>query len=86
MVNLVEDWESLEDYARWCRYGAYQTRDAVDGLEIRVVVGKFGFVKTFKDSQDPLLKRILSFCKAEGFIKVSGSVPEELFFTSHREE
>ena len=86
MVNVVEDWESLEDYAHWCRYGAYQTRDVVDGVEVRVVVGRFGYVKTFEDSQDQLLKRILGFCKAESFIKVQGSVPEDLFFTSRREE
>lgn len=85
MVNLVEDWESLEEYAQWCRYGAYQTRDVVDGVEIRVTMGRFGYVKTFKDPQDQLLKRILGFCKAEGFIKVMGSIPDELFFTSHRE-
>lgn len=80
MVNVVEDWESLEDYAQWCRYGAYQTRDAVNGVEVRVIVGKFGYRKTFQSQQDQLLKRVLEFCKAEGFIKVLGTVPDELFF------
>jgi len=85
-VNLVEEWESLEEYAHWCRYGAYQTRDTVDGVEVRVVVGKFGYVNTFKNQQDQLLKRILGFCKTEGFINVLGSIPDELFFTSHRDQ
>lgn len=85
MVSLVEAWEDIEEYAKFCRYGAYQTRETLDGVEIRVVVGKFGYVKIFRDSQDQNLKRILNFCKAEGFIKVLGNVPDELFFTSRIE-
>lgn len=81
LVNLVEDWESLEEYAHRCKYGAFQVRKVVDGVEVRVVVGKFGFVKTFQNSEDDLLKRILSFCSIEGFIKVLGSISDELFFT-----
>ena len=86
MVSLVESWEDIEEYAHWCRYGAYQTREIMNGVEIRVVVGKFAFKKSFKDTQDQALKRILGFCKAEGFIKVLGNVPDDLFFTTHREE
>lgn len=82
MVSLVESWEDIEEYSKWCRYGAYQIRDTVEGVEVRVVVGRFGYVKRFKDKQNQTLKRILGFCKAEGFIKVLGSVPDDLFFTS----
>mgnify|MGYP001060489102 CR=1 FL=1 len=82
MVNLVEDWSDLEEYAKWCRYGAYQTRDGVDGIEVRVRVGQFGYFEIFKEEQDQQLKRILKFCESEGFIKVSGNIPDELFFTS----
>jgi len=80
MVNLVEDWKELEDYSRWCRYGCYQTREASDGMEVRVVVGRFGYIKAFEDPGDKLLKRIVNFCEAEGFIKIVGNVPDELFF------
>jgi len=82
----VESWEDIEEYANWCRYGAYQTREIMDGVEIRVVVGRFGYKKSFKDVQDQALKRILGFCKSGGFIKVLGNVPDDLFFTTHREE
>ena len=85
MVNLVESWEDIEAYAKWCRYGSYQMREASDGTEIRVVIGRFGYQRTFKDPQDPLLKSILDFCKAEGHIKVVGNIPDDLFFSFHNE-
>ena len=85
MVNLVESWEDLEEYAKWCRYGSYQTRETVEGIEIRVVAGRFGYIKSFKDTQDPLLGHIRAFCQAEGFIKVLGNVPDDLFFSLHKE-
>ncbi|MEM2888918.1 MAG: hypothetical protein QXR42_05500 [Candidatus Bathyarchaeia archaeon] len=80
MVSLVESWESLEEYAKWCRTGAYQLRETVDGIELRVIVGKYGFIKCFRDTGDPLFSHILEFLKTEGYIKVSGNVPDELFF------
>ena len=83
MVNLVEDWADVEDYAHQCRQGYYQMRDAVDGVEIRVLVGRLGYINVFKDSDDTQLKRINNFCKIQGFIKVLGNIPDELFFPSH---
>ena len=80
-MNLVEDWKNLEDYSQFCRYGTYQVNDVVDGVEIRVLVGRFGYVKTFTDSKDQQLSRILAFCDTRGFIKVHGSIADELFFT-----
>jgi len=85
-VHLVENWSDIEEYARWCRYGAYQIRRAVDGIEVRVVVGKFGYIKVFKSENDELLNRILSFCTNEGFIKIVASIPEDLLFTVHAVE
>ena len=81
MANLVEEWRDVEDYAQLCRHGYYQTRDAVDGTEIRVLVGRLGYIHVFKDSNDTQLKRIIDFCKAEDFIKVHGSISDEFFFT-----
>jgi len=85
LVNLVESWEDLEEYAKWCRTGAYQMRETVEGIELRVFTGRFGFVKCFRETQDPLFSHILEFCKTEGFIKVLGNVPDDLFFSVHRE-
>lgn len=81
MVNLVEDWVCIEDQTKWCRYGVYQVCDSLDGVEVRVRVGQFGYKKTFQNREDKQLKRILDFCKHEGFIKVLGRVPDEFFFS-----
>jgi len=82
LVNLVEDWEDVEEQARWCRYGAYQIRETVDGLKVRVKVGQFGYRKTFQNKEDQQLTRILEFCKHEDFIKVLMAVPDDFFFSS----
>ncbi len=81
----MESWEDLEEYAQWCRTGAYQMRETVEGIELRVFTGRYGFVKCFGNTQDPLFSHILDFCKTEGFIKVLGNVPDDLFFSLHRE-
>lgn len=82
MVNLVEDWEDIEEQTGWCRYGAYQMRETVDGIEVRVRVGQFGYRKAFQNKEDQQLTRILDFCKHEDFIKVLGTVPDDFFFSS----
>jgi len=78
----VEDWDCIEDQTKWCRYGVYQTRGRLDGVEVRVRVGQFGYKKTFQNQEDKQLKRILEFCRHEGFIKVLGTVPNDFFFTT----
>ena len=85
MVNLVEDWQDLERYTQqmeyWVKIGSYQLKKSTEGAEIKVRVGKFGYIQKFKESEDPELIKILAFCKAEGFFKVQGSVSDDLFFT-----
>ena len=84
MVDLVEDWEDIERYTRhlgfWTKVGSYQLKKSSEGAEIKVIVGKFGFIKKFKEAEDPILIRILAFCQAEGFIKVQASVSDDLFY------
>jgi len=82
LVNLVEDWENIEDQTSWCRYGIYQMLETLDGVEVRVRVGQFGYKRTFPNKDDKELSRIMDFCKHEGFIKVLGTVPDEFFFSS----
>ena len=85
MVNLVEDWEDIEVYTRRLSYdmktGSYQVRKSKDGAEIKVRVGQFGYVGSFKDPEDPELIMILAFCAAESFFKIKGTVATDLFFT-----
>jgi len=84
LVNLVEDWESIERYTQhleyWAKIGSYQLKKSSDSVEIKVRVGKFGYIKKFKESEDPELIKILAFCIAEGFFKVLGSISDDFFF------
>jgi hypothetical protein len=79
LVNLVEDWKILEEYAG-DKQGLYQVLYGAKGVEIRVNVGRLGFKKEFESAKDPLLSRILSFCNSQKYIKVSENVRDEYFF------
>ena len=79
MVNLVEDWEVLEEYAG-DKQGFYQLLADGEAVEIRVAIGRLGFKKEFENKGDPLLNRVLSFCKTRKYIRISENVRDELFF------
>ena len=79
MVNLVEEWEVLEDYAG-DKQGFYQVLGDAEAVEIRVTIGRLGFKKEFENKGDPLVNRILTFCKSRNFIKINKNVRDEFFF------
>ena len=79
LVNLVEDWEILEEYAG-DKQGFYQVLGDAETVEIRVAIGRLGFKKEFDNKGDTLLNRILSFCKSREYIRVSENVRDEFFF------
>ena len=79
MVNLVEEWEVLEEYAG-DKQGFYQVLGDGESVEIRVAIGRLGFKKEFDNPEDPLLDHIIAFCKSQSYIKVSESIRDELFF------
>jgi len=87
MVFLTRQWESFKDYAINCRVGTFQLKETVDGHEIRVRAGRLGLVKEFKliqngeHEKEELLQEILAFCGVQGFVKVIGSLSDELFHT-----
>jgi len=79
LVNLVENWEALEDYAG-DKQGFYQILDDAEAVEIRVAISRLGFKKEFDNKGDMLLNRILTFCKSRNFIKINKNVRDEFFF------
>lgn len=79
MVNLVEEWEVVEEYAGE-KIGFYQILDSDGKIEIRVSTGKLGFRKEFECADNPELTRILAFCKRHQFIQISGNIRDEAFF------
>jgi len=79
LVYVVEDWEILKEYA--CdKQGFYQVIPGEEGIQIRVATGKLGFKKTFKDSKDPLLEKIIKFCGVQNYVKVSENIGSDYFF------
>jgi len=79
LVNLVEDWESIEEYAG-DKQGFYQILQGGKGVEIRVTVGKLGYKESFDNTKDPLLERIIKFCGFQNYVKISESIRDEQFF------
>lgn len=79
LVNIIEDWDVLEEYAGE-KLGFYQLL-ASDGLfEIRVQTGRVGFKREFENGNDPLLTKILDFCRRHRYIRVSQTARDEQFF------
>ena len=79
MVNLIEDWDVLEEYTGE-KLGFYQILRSEGQVEVRVVTGKVGFRKEYEAPDDPELTRILSFCRKHQFIRISQNVRDEAFF------
>lgn len=79
LVNLIEDWDVLEEYAGE-KLGFYQLL-ACDGVfEIRVQTGRVGFKREFENGSDPLLAKILDFCRKNRYIKVLQKLKDDEFF------
>jgi hypothetical protein len=79
LVNLVEEWEVLEEYAG-DKQGFYQVLGDGESVEIRIAIGRLGFKKEFENKSDPQLNRIIAFCKFRKYIKISENVRDEFFF------
>ena len=83
MVNLVENWKDIQAYARHaCKATAraYQTCQEKEQAQIRVLVGKFGFVKEYVDCTDKEFNEIIDFCRDHQFLSVKTTVPDDQFF------
>jgi len=80
LVNIVENWEEMEAYSGQVKNGYYQIVGIDGTIELRVQLGRLGFIKEFKDANDPLLNQILSFCRGRQYFNVSKAIREDLFF------
>ena len=79
MVNLIEDWDVLEEYAGE-KLGFYQLLSNDGIIEIRVQTGRIGYKKEFTVGNDPLLTKILDFCKKRRYIQISENMRDDQFF------
>jgi hypothetical protein len=79
-VNIIDEWEDFAKYAHE-KVGFYQILGVDKNIEVRVLAGKAGFIKEFKDARDPQLAIILEFCdKERSFLRVGQAVRDEVFF------
>ena len=79
MVNLIDDWEVLADYAG-DKLGFYQELGFDGFIEIRVQTGRIGYKKEYTNGEDEELVKIVEFCKKQGFIKIRENVRDGEFF------
>ena len=79
MVNIIEDWDVLEEYAGE-KLGFFQLLENDGMTEIRVLTGRLGFKREFKKRDDPLYNKIMDFCRRNRFIRVSQTARDEQFF------
>ena len=79
VVNIIEDWDVLAEYAGE-KLGFYQLLSNDGIIEIRVQTGRIGFKKEFDKGDDPLLIKILDFCKKRRFIQISENMRDDQFF------
>lgn len=69
----------LEEYAGE-KLGFYQLLGSDGMFEIRVQTGRVGFKREFEKGDDPLLAKILDFCRKQRYIQVSRRLRDEEFF------
>lgn len=79
LVNIIEDWGVLEEYAGE-KLGFYQLLSNDGIIEIRVQTGRIGFKREFEKGDDPLLTKILDFCKKRRYIQISENMRDDQFF------
>jgi len=78
LVNLVEDWEVLQEYAG-DKQGYYQVLSTDGAIEVRVAIGKLGFKEQFDNNADLLLTRTLAFCRTRKYVRISETVRDGFF-------
>jgi hypothetical protein len=79
VVNIIEDWDVLAEYAGE-KLGFYQLLSNDGIIEIRVQTGRIGFKRDFESSSDPLLNKIMDFCKKHRYIQISENLRDDQFF------
>jgi len=84
LVNIVDEWASLERYARQASAdkltGLYQLLEVDGKLEVRVWIGDCGFKKTFENINDQEIIDIRDFCWKEQYTQIRGNIPNDKFF------
>jgi len=82
MVNVTHDWGAFTKYSEHCRVGTYSVQDHQKGKEIRVSAGRLGYIAILdeaNETQKQIMDEILNWCEIQGFIRIEGTITDELF-------
>ena len=80
MVRIIEDWETMEEHGTE-QQTIYQVLEAEEEKTVvNVLAGRIGFKREFDNPKDPLIDRIIEFCKSQYFVKFNQSVNPDQFF------
>jgi len=80
LVYLVDDWKIMELYGTEPQT-VYQIFAAEEEKTlVRVAAGRIGFQKEFDNPKDPLINRIIEFCKSLSYVKLDNNVEADCFF------
>jgi hypothetical protein len=79
LVNIIEDWEVLTEYAGE-KLGFYQLLSNEAIIEIRVQTGRLGYKHEFESGNDELLIKILDFCRKHCYIQIVETTRDDQFF------
>jgi len=80
LVRIVEDWETMEEHGTE-QQTIYQVLEAEEEKTVvNVLAGRIGFKKVFDNPKDPLIQRIIEFCKSQYFVKFNQSINSDQFF------
>ncbi|MCJ7614083.1 hypothetical protein MUO71_04900 [Candidatus Bathyarchaeota archaeon] len=58
----------------------YQVMAEEKKTVVRVASGRIGFIKQFDNPKDPLINRIIKFCKSQSYVKLVNGVEPDQFF------
>ena len=78
MVHIVEDWELIEEYSGEPQT-VYQVMTEEKKTVVRVASGRIGYRKEFDNPKDPLINRIIKFCKSQNYVKLVNGVEPDQF-------
>ena len=80
MVYLVDDWKIIEEYGTEPQT-VYQIFAAEEEKTVvSVAAGRIGFKKEFDNPKDPLINRIIEFCKSKSYVKLDNDIEVDHFF------
>ena len=78
-VFVLDDWEAFKEASRRTKSKVYRVIERSDCIEIHLLAGKWGFVRTFKKDEKKELEEFTNTIELEGFVKIKSVESEECF-------